>query len=144
VIIGIIAAVAIPNFLTAKQKAMQKQTMADLLNISTAVESYEVDNMYYPEASSIDELAGTLEPFYLPAVPRTDAWGHPYSYACWRSDPAGEGCESYRLASLGRDGILDFSDLRDYEEEMRYSAFEYDRDIVFGDGRFIYYPDGTR
>jgi general secretion pathway protein G len=40
-IIGIIAAIAIPNLLNAIDRGKQKRTMADLRSIGTAVESYQ-------------------------------------------------------------------------------------------------------
>ncbi|NIM01008.1 MAG: prepilin-type N-terminal cleavage/methylation domain-containing protein, partial [Acidobacteria bacterium] len=47
-IIGIIAAIAIPNLLNAIDRGKQKRTMADLRSIGTAVEEYSVDNTVYP------------------------------------------------------------------------------------------------
>ena len=51
-IIGIIAAIAIPNLLNAIDRGKQKRTMADMRSIGTAVESYAVDNNVYPVAAS--------------------------------------------------------------------------------------------
>src|SRR6266704_329694 len=48
-IIGIIAAIAIPNLLNAIDRGKQKRTMADERSIGTAVESYAVDNNFYPK-----------------------------------------------------------------------------------------------
>ena len=42
-IIGIIAAIAIPNLLVALQKGKQKATMGDLKTIGSAIESYVTD-----------------------------------------------------------------------------------------------------
>jgi len=42
-ILGILAAIAIPNLLTAMQRAKQKRTMADIRSIATAVDSYASD-----------------------------------------------------------------------------------------------------
>jgi len=44
-IIGILAAIAIPNLLAAVQRGRQKKSMADMRSIATAVESYAVDYM---------------------------------------------------------------------------------------------------
>ena len=43
-IIGIIAAIAIPNLLNAINRGRQKRSMADIRTIGTAVEAYAVDN----------------------------------------------------------------------------------------------------
>ena len=47
-IIGIIAAIAVPNLLNAVDKAKQKRSMADMRTIGEAVESYGTDNARYP------------------------------------------------------------------------------------------------
>src|SRR4030095_8835199 len=44
-IIGIIAALLIPNFLDALQKAKQKRTVADLRNVGTAEMSWLTDQI---------------------------------------------------------------------------------------------------
>src|SRR5437879_282691 len=50
-IIGILAAIAIPNLLNAVQRGRQKRTMSDMRALATAIESYSVDNNNYPSAS---------------------------------------------------------------------------------------------
>src|SRR3977135_2974422 len=50
-IIGILAAIAIPNLLNAVQRGKQKRTMSDMRALATAVEAYAVDNNSYPLAS---------------------------------------------------------------------------------------------
>src|SRR5207302_3102818 len=50
-IIGILAAIAIPNLLSAVQRGRQKRSMSDMRTLATAVESYSVDNNNYPSAS---------------------------------------------------------------------------------------------
>ena len=51
-IIGIIAAIAIPNLLNAIDRGKQKRTMADMRSIGTAMESFAVDNNVYPVAAT--------------------------------------------------------------------------------------------
>src|SRR5258706_16273245 len=48
-VLGIVAAIAVPNFITAQQRARQKRTMADIRMLATAAESYASDNNQYPE-----------------------------------------------------------------------------------------------
>src|SRR5258706_1489699 len=55
-IIGIIAAIAIPNLLNAIDRGKQKRTMADMRSVGTAVESYAVDNNVYPTANTAAAL----------------------------------------------------------------------------------------
>src|SRR5207245_4089012 len=48
-IIGIIAAIAIPNLLNAIDRSKQKRTMADMRSVGTACEEYSIDsNNFYP------------------------------------------------------------------------------------------------
>ncbi|MCD6386692.1 prepilin-type N-terminal cleavage/methylation domain-containing protein [Candidatus Sumerlaeota bacterium] len=47
-IIGILAAIAIPNFLNASIRSKVARTKSDLRTISTALESYYVDHNKYP------------------------------------------------------------------------------------------------
>src|SRR5712691_939044 len=47
-IIGIIAAIAIPNLLNAIDRSKQKRTMADIRSVGTACEEYSIDNNFYP------------------------------------------------------------------------------------------------
>ena len=88
-IIGILAAIAIPNLLTAMQKSKQKRTMADIRSIATAWEAYAVDeNNYTPSAYSIlsgkdvdySTLKNSLSPDYIKNLPQNDGWDNPYGF----------------------------------------------------------------
>ena len=50
-IIGILAAIAVPNFLNARMRAQVTRAEADHRNLATALESYKIDNNRYPPAS---------------------------------------------------------------------------------------------
>src|SRR3954470_2835110 len=90
-ILGIVSAIAIPNFLTAMQRAKQKRTIADIRNLGVALESYATDNNQYPK--TIDALV----PKYIKSVPTADGWGHEFHYTCIRdaASPLSETCTSY-------------------------------------------------
>lgn len=47
-IIGILAAIAVPNFLNAQIRAKVAATQSDLRALSTALEQYRIDNNMYP------------------------------------------------------------------------------------------------
>src|SRR5258705_8114200 len=55
-IIGIIAALLIPNFLDALQKAKQKRTVADMRNIGTAMFSWLTDQVGAASAGGTVDL----------------------------------------------------------------------------------------
>ena len=47
-IIGILAAIAIPQFSAYRQKAYNSAALSDLKNAKTTLESYYADNQHYP------------------------------------------------------------------------------------------------
>ena len=47
-IIGILAAIAIPQFAEYRKKAFNSAAQSDLKNAKTAVEAYYSENFYYP------------------------------------------------------------------------------------------------
>lgn len=47
-IIGILAAIAIPQFAAYREKAFHSASSSDLKNIKTGLESYNADNQAYP------------------------------------------------------------------------------------------------
>jgi type IV pilus assembly protein PilA len=53
VIIGILAAIAIPKFATSKQKAYVTSMRSDLRNLETAEEAYFFDNQTYADPNSL-------------------------------------------------------------------------------------------
>lgn len=51
-IIGILAAIAVPNFMNAQVRAKVSRAVSDMKNISTALEMYQLDHNNYPMARS--------------------------------------------------------------------------------------------
>ncbi|MDP8243235.1 MAG: prepilin-type N-terminal cleavage/methylation domain-containing protein [Candidatus Hinthialibacter antarcticus] len=51
-IIGILAAIAVPNFLNAQIRAKIAGAQADMRNLGTAIEQYRLDNNSYPFTSA--------------------------------------------------------------------------------------------
>lgn len=142
-IIGIVAAIFIPNFLDALQRAKQKRTVADMREIGTAWMSWMTDHIDDPETSlseypSVDELAGVLEGEYLQQMPRTDGWKHPFEF--WIARDLRDTPTMY-IRSAGRDGVFETNDL--FREDP-FDPYEYDRDIVWADGVFTHYPQANR
>ncbi len=144
-IIGIIAAIAIPNLLVALQKGKQKATMGDLKSIGTGIESYITDWAVAPETSPmIDGLAtadGWFEPFYIKIAPKADGWGKPWGY-----ESRGTADDEYSIYSAGRDGsgvpagITD-PPLRQY---ICTTLSDFNWDIVFSNGSYTVGPDVKR
>ena len=57
VIIGILAAIAIPKFANTKEKAYVASMKADLKNLSTAEEGYFADSLVYISGAAITQTA---------------------------------------------------------------------------------------
>ncbi len=76
-IIGILAAIAVPNFLNAQVRAKIANTQADHRSLATALGSYRIDNNMYPPTPNTDgnlrfaRLAKLTSPVpYMSSVPR--------------------------------------------------------------------------
>ena len=142
-IIGILAAIAIPNLLNAVQRGKQKRTMSDMRALATAIEAYAVDNNMYPAATSCagglytttTVTLGTssfsnLSPTYIAQPPKIDGWG---SFLLYGSNVAND---SYVIASYGRDRINTSINCG--------TTTNFNDDIYYSNGTFIQWPEGTQ
>jgi type II secretory pathway pseudopilin PulG len=141
-IAGILAAIAIPNFLTAMQRSKQKRTMADIRSIAAAVEAYGADNNAYPQAASIETLEPLVRPKYIAAMPNKDGWDHPMKYSCYETKDGH--CSGYVLGSAGKDGMFEHSNLREYVDSPTGATTSFNADVIFAIGSFIQYPEGAQ
>jgi type II secretion system protein G len=132
-IIGIIAAIAIPNLLNAIDRGKQKRTMADLRSIGTAIEEYSIDNNFYPSATSITALGNQVTPSYIRAIPPNDGWGGAFSVA---SVPG-----LYTLASCGK-GATGACTPACTGSCGKTTSFA--DDIIFSAGSFVQWPEGKQ
>jgi general secretion pathway protein G len=142
-IIGILAAIAIPNLLNAVQRGKQKRTMSDMRALATAVEAYAVDNNQYPPATCNAGIFTTgtenvlttasftnLTPTYIAQPPKTDGWGKFMYYALATSN------NDYRIRSYGRDNTASAVNCG--------TTTNFNDDIIYADGTFIQWPEGTQ
>jgi general secretion pathway protein G len=96
-IIGILAAIAIPNMLSAMERGKQKATMMELRNIAMAVEEFTVDSGVYPAVTTASGLRTILTTGgYIRGMKTTDAWENAYQV---ESTTTG-----YTIYSFGKDG----------------------------------------
>ncbi len=131
-IIGIIAAIAIPNLLSAIQRSRQKRTMADQRSIGTGLGSYQVDYSGYP-SGAIQAAFPFLDPDYMVAPPTRDGWRTVMNYS---SDLGAGLSQEYTLTSYGKNNSVD-----GYKgPTSRY----FDCDIIYKDGQFIQAPMGVQ
>ncbi len=117
-IVGILAALLLPNAITAIQKAKKKNTMKDIVTLATAATDYISDNSEWGINQSGDLVLGSafvqaLSPFYIKFCPLNDLWGEPFKVyigddAAVRSiDPNDVDKNDFVIESYGRDNIPD-------------------------------------
>jgi type II secretion system protein G len=138
-IIGILAAIAIPNLLTAMARSKQKRTMADMRTIATAWEARATDVNKYsaagacslPTTSVSGSLSGILSPTYIKVLPPRDGWNTAWDYRV--------GTQTYAIISYGKDGV---------PQAATYGTCgpttNFDCDIVYSEGAFLIYPEGVQ
>ena len=132
-IIGIIAAIAIPNLLNAIQRGRQKRTMADMRSVGTAVEAYAVDNNAYPAGgSAVTAIASKVEPKFIKKLPTTDAWQRAFDYV---SSPS-TAPQEYTIEAYGKNGAD--------EGIYRGQTADFNNDIIFSQGSFVEYAEGSQ
>jgi general secretion pathway protein G len=129
VVIGIIAAIAIPNLVSAIDRGKQKRTMADMRTIGTAVEAYAVDNSQYPISSDTATLWSQVSPTYLRPISRNDGWDHEYVVNVAATE--------YTISSTGKDGVPSGCVVGTYTTQLT-------EDICFAHGSFVQYPVGRQ
>jgi prepilin-type N-terminal cleavage/methylation domain-containing protein len=147
-IIGIIAALLIPNFLDALQKAKQKRTVADIRNTGTAMFSWLTDqvgaaaagatgtvNLSSYGASSEAVLDTLLVPQYMQDVPTSDGWKKGFDYYLNIANPLAQ--QVMAIRSQGRNKTAEGSGSYTVTS---FDPTDYDQDILWADGFFVRWP----
>jgi prepilin-type N-terminal cleavage/methylation domain-containing protein len=158
-IIGILAALLIPNAITAIQKAKQKGSMKDIMTMATALTDYITDHGVVPAwsgpYSNTDTIYGELSPFYVRVLPVNDQWGTPYLIYCrdaginqWGAaytDGSAFGNEEFVVGSWARDGV--YTDTYVYDPEAPDAGFylienlpSFNNDLANWNGSWIVGP----
>ena len=128
-IIGIIAAIAIPNLLNAIDRGKQKRTMADMRSVGTAIESYAVDTSKYPIATNAQTLATILQAgAYIKNMPQVDGWQNTLQVTSTTVD--------YTVFSMGKDGTGN--------DCTPGTTTNFNNEICFNNGQFTRYPSGAQ
>jgi len=156
-IIGIIAALLIPNFLESLQKAKQKRTMGDMRNggtammewltdeVGAAAAGYDVDLASWTFTSGADthaEIEGVLAPQYVQIWPVRDGWKHPFAASLNTGNPLGE--RVMAIHSGGRNSTNDGTWPPTEDEPTTSGAYDptsYSFDILWAEGYFVYWPE---
>ena len=88
VIIGVLAALIVPNVLDRADDARSTAARTDVTNLMQALKLYKLDNQRFPGAEQgLDALvrkptAGSVPPMWRPYLDKlpNDPWGRPYQY----------------------------------------------------------------
>jgi prepilin-type N-terminal cleavage/methylation domain-containing protein len=149
-IIGIIAAILMPNLLEALNKSKQKRSMTDIRLIGTSWFSWVTDQVSASAAGATiqtldwddlftDQSFAALETILVPAyaafVPQKDAWGNEYEYGATESYndhiPVG-------VRSTGAEGLFQSGEYT----PGAFVATDFIQDIVWAGGYFVKWPSG--
>ena len=132
-IIGIIAAIAIPNLLNAINRGRQKRTMSDIRSIATAIEAYSVDFNFYPKvtATVVTGVETYVMPTFIKRLPTNDGWNQALQLVM---DGTGQ---SYTIFSVAKGGAADGSPTGGPKTDFA-------DDIIFSNGQFYQWPEGMQ
>ncbi len=132
-IIGLLAAIAIPNLRNAMDRTKQNRTLADMRQIGSALETYSVDNNVYPKGlnnAGAADMVPYLTPSYLPAMPPGDGWSQ-----AWHIDTNATGT-IYTITSYGKDGIPG--------SNQGGPTADLNCDIIYSNNAFYQWPQGKQ
>jgi len=138
-IIGILAAIAIPNLISAMNRARQKRTMSDMRSVAIAWEARATELGQYSAAGMsmccsavvpTAEVREMLAPTFIKELVEVDGWSNGLVYSINDEGTA------YMVRSYGRDGSA--------ETLTGGATQDFDCDIVYSNGSFVQYPDGVQ
>jgi type II secretion system protein G len=140
-IIGILAAIAIPNLLAALQRSRQKRTMADMRTIATAwearaadVNAYNAAGLSWPAATVGVNTMTFLSPTYVKKLPIYDGWSTEFRVSSNVTN-------AYTVKSFGADR-LETTTVTSAAGQAATDKF--DCDIILSNGFFVQYPEGAQ
>lgn len=158
-IIGILAAIAVPNFLNAQIRAKVARVKGDLKAVSTALEAYRIDNNSFPLGPGADLLQDlrvlTTPISYIAQVSMLDpfggadrfsdgtAWGEwqkCYKYFSFRILPENRGWTWAGRAGLDQSLSMEGYLLYSFGPDKSQSALEWYASGASDDAGRIYHP----
>jgi len=150
-IIGILAALLIPNAMQALQKAKIRGTQKDIGTIASTVVEYVTDKGIPPANNGdiSDTLKTSLAPMYIKVLPLRDQWGTNFKVYTGTScngqyGITGAVADDFVVASYGRGGALEgWSYAPATPEGGLYTisaVTDFEKDLVNWNGSFIRGP----
>jgi type II secretion system protein G len=160
-IIGILAAIAIPNLLTAMQRSKQKRTMADIRTLATGWEARATDVNKYNAAGTItaitscsnnvtpQQLSGALSPTYIKLMPAKDGWGNPLLFMtdqAWNNVAPAQAYLIWSAAKNGTTAVPTGNNATGFEGTAATggATTNFNNDIIYSNGSFVQYPEGVQ
>jgi hypothetical protein len=105
-------------------RGAQKKSMAEMRQISDAIEAFRKKTGKFPIADSVSSLQHQLQS----PLPQTDGWGTPFHVQCLSNQ--------YTITCFGADGRRD-------AVTPSGAVIESTADIILENGKFISYPEGA-
>lgn len=151
-IVGILAALLIPNAISAMQRAKQKGTMKEMASLSTGIADYMTDHGVAPtSAGAVDAtFQTTLTSMYMPVCPSKDQWGNALEvYSGQASGYAIRGCtfsgeDDFVVVSYGRGGANDGVSFDPNNPEAGFYTMsgmsDFENDLIMWNGSWIRRP----
>ncbi len=107
VILATLAAIVVPKFSGRTEQARVTAAQTQISNFGVALDSFEIDNGYYPKGKNgLQDLVTQPKdanswkgPYVKGEIPK-DPWGNDYIYEC----PGKHNEKSYDMMSMGPDG----------------------------------------
>jgi general secretion pathway protein G len=131
-VIGLIAAIAIPNLVNAIQRGRQARTMGDLRGLANAVAMYQQDYAKFPVVGDLSPIGDAIDEvltMYMGGYNAVDGWNRAFLY---ESDG-----DNYTLVSYGLNGAPD--------TPWSHGPINYfDDDLVVQGGVFVQWPEGVQ
>jgi general secretion pathway protein G len=150
-IIGILAALLIPNAMTALQRAKIRGTQKDISTISTWLVDYVADQAtpFVNNGDISSTMISALVPLYTKVIPMTDQWGTNFKvYTGTNVDGnygiSGSAADDFLVCSYGRGGALEsWTYSTSAPEAGLYSistSADFAKDLISLNGMFIRGP----
>jgi type II secretion system protein G len=151
-IVGILAALLIPNAISAMQRAKQKGTMKEINTLSTGVMDYVTDKGFSPTNSGVVSTTTitALSQLYLKAVPAFDKWGNALLMESGQAAGTSvRGCtftgtDDFLVESLARDNADDGWAFVPATPNAGFYTInvmlDFQRDMVMWNGQWIHRP----
>ncbi len=130
-VIGLIAAIAIPNLVNAIQRGRQARTVGDLRGLSTGFAMYQQDFAKFPVVADWVGVASLVDSLqaYMGGYNELDGWNTSFMYV---SDG-----KNYTLVSYGLNAVAD-------QPWTMGPIHLFDDDLVVNNGVFVQWPEGVQ